>query len=232
MNDQVLLETKLRDWVRFLRIGLVVLAVVAVVGAASLLIRSRSASRSAEAFSALFEVERMEADAANEAQALKATPLDAMKKWTPEKKKEYETKIAAVVSTHDGTTAAVQGALKLARWKFDEGRFEEALVDYQKALKSGRDNGHALYVAMAYDGQGATQEALKNFDAALKTYTEAVQLKDNPLKPLAYLGQARAHTALEKIAEAKAAYEEIIKQFPNSRYERQARALQALLPGA
>jgi tetratricopeptide (TPR) repeat protein len=232
MNDQVLLETKLREWVRFLRLGLVVLAAAGVLGIVILVARNRSLAKSEEAYGAFFEAERMEMDAANEALALKVTPQEAMKKWTPEKKKDYEQKISAVISGHEGTTAAAQAALKLARWKFDEGRLDESLGDYTRALEVARKSDNVLFAAMAYEGIGSVQEAQRNFEGALKTYGDALALKDNPLKPLAYFGQARVQTALGKQAEAKAAYEEVLKQFPNSRYERRARALQALLPGA
>lgn len=232
MNDQVLLETKLREWVRVLRVALGVLVAVAAIGVVALIVRNRQEARSEAAYAALFNAERLELDAANEAQALKSTPEEAMKKWPAEKKKEYEQKISVVVTEHSGTAAGAQAALKLGRWKFEEGRFEEALGDYQRALKAAKDSGHELFTAMAFDGIATSQESLKKYDDALKTYADALALKNNPLKALAYLGQARAQTLLQKPVEAKAAYDEVIKQFPNSRYERQARALQALLPGA
>ncbi len=231
MNDQVLDETKLRAMVKYLRIGLLVVGVAVVVGGASLLLQSYRRSAAEKGFSALAAIETLETDAANQAQTLNIPAEEAMKKWPDEKKADYEGKLNAVVAEYGSSTAGATAALKLARWKLVNEKFDEAVPLYEGVLKHATSSTTMLMRAMAFEGLGATREAQKNFEEAVKVYSQAIDMKENPFKPLAYMGKARAAAALGKKDEAKAALEAVAKEFPNSNYERRARALQALLVG-
>ena len=232
MNDQVLSEVKLREWVRYLRAGVIVVAILIVGGIVKLVMDQRKDARNEAAFSALVEVERSENEAAKEAEALKITAEEAMKKWPAEKKADYASKLQGVIKTHEGTLASAQAALKLARWKYLDGKYPEAVTDYQNAIRLADGSGSPLLKAMAFEGLGVSYEAQNNCAEAVKIYGQALSEKQNPMKPLAYFGKARCSLASGDKAQARASLDAIVKEFPNSRYEKKAKALQALIPEA
>jgi len=228
MNDQVLDETKVEEFVGYLKVGVAVLALVAVGAGAYFFYEHLQLQKSEKAFTALFEAEKMEESAAKEAEALKLEPTQAMLNWPADRKKEYEDRLLGVEKSFSGTSAAATALLRAARWRFVQGDFAQAALLYRDVISKVNGRGQSVFKAMAFEGLGVALESQKNFDEAENVYKDALALKDNPLKPLAYLGQARVLNSLGKKAEVKGLYEKLIKEFPNTPYERKARALMAL----
>ena len=229
MNDHVAQEIKLRKLVSTLKVAVAAIAVVAaVVGVASLIQHQKSA-RNEEAFNRLYEADHLKELASKEAEAAKTDVLDIMKNWPADKRKDYEDKLTGVTRDYAGTTAAAVAGLQLARMKVASGDLPGAETIYKDLLaKVHADESTLVFRAMAFEGLGVTLENQKKFDEAAKAFEQAVNEKSNPLKPLALLGQGRVLTELGKKDQAKQAYEAVLKEYPNTSYERKARALLAL----
>lgn len=228
MNDQVVDETKVQELIGYLKLTLLVVVIVGIGAGVYFFIQSRAEEKSVEAYSALFQAERLEENAAKEAEALKADITDLVLKWPEAKKQELEAAYLKVAHEHGGTVAAISASLRAARWNFLEKNYAESVRIYKESLNQKGLAGQALLQAMVLEGLGAAYEAQNQFKEAADTYADALKLKDNPLKPLAYFGKARAELGLGKKAEAAASLEKVIQEFPKTPYERKARVLKAL----
>ncbi|MBS1985084.1 MAG: tetratricopeptide repeat protein [Bdellovibrionales bacterium] len=234
MNQQVAQERKVENAAQLLKLSVTAIAVVALIAGAWLFMKSRSEEKNEQAFSALFDVEKMERSAeSTENSGPESTPVFAelFAKWTPEQKTTYVNNINRVLQQYPHTVAASLAGLRLGRFHFLENNFDAARTAYQDVANNSTGESQSLYRAMGLEGVATCFEAQKNFDEARKTFESSLAMKDNPLKPVAYLGQARALNELGKKEEAKAAYEKLIQEFPNSSYARKARALLNLPQG-
>jgi TolA-binding protein len=231
MNDQVSDEIKVEQMVRLLRWSLVVVVVIAVAGLAYNVVQRRHSAHAEKAFTALFQAEKLEESAivgGEDSQSILPS-LDVMMKWDDARKADYVSKLETVVREYPDSVAASLAGLRLGRWNFANKNYDKAIETYRAVVDHGKkDKDHPLYVAMAYEGLGVTLETQGKLDEAYKTYSDASNVMDNPLKPLAYLGMARVLEQQGKRADAKARYEKLINEFPNTEYERRARALMAI----
>ena len=228
MNDQVLDETKVQELIGYLKLTLIVVVVAGLAAGIYFFIENQREKKAVEAYSALFQAEKIEESAAREAEALKADLTQLVLKWPDAKKKELEDAYLKVAREHGGTVAALSATLRAARWNFLQGKYGESAKLYKEALDQKAHAGESLLRAMAFEGLGSAFEAQGQNAEAEKTYAEALSLKDNPLKPLAFLGKARAEKALGRKDAAKASLDQLIKEFPNTPYERKAKVLKAL----
>jgi len=233
MNDQVMQETKVLKLVQSLRWALFALIGLAIGVGVWQVLQSQKRGHVEDAFALLVPVEKLEEQAAKESEAVskesdKVQPSEVMLKWSDAKKTEYDSKLKAVIANHNETAAGAIAGLKLAQFKFQQKNYPEARDAYRGVISSMKSRELVVYKAMAFEGLGVCLESENNFEEAAKVYAEAIAIKDNPLKPLAYLGSARAFRKLNKADEAKKAYDSLIKEFPGSPYERKAKALTAL----
>lgn len=242
MNLQVDQEIRVRRAVQALR-GLGVVVVVGAIGFGIwMVVDSRRQAANDKAFAALYEAERMEFQtqkAAVQAAQANAKPeqalppeledVVALMAARPEAdRKAYFEALEKVAAAHPTTSAGALALLREARTAFasgDRGRAREA---YSKVATNG--SVPTLYRAMGYAGLGALAEDDKNFAESEKVFEAAVALKDNPIKPLALLGKARAQRAQGRAADAKTTYEKLIQEFPESAYARKARVLMTVSP--
>lgn len=225
MNQQVLQERKVEQMVGALRILLVVGIIAVVIGAAAMWMQGRSSAKNEKAFAMLFQAEQMEQAAAREGESQKLDPFKIMNAWVPEKKKEYEGKLQNVIKEYPDSAAAAISSLRLARFYFSAQQYKEARETYKSLIDHSSGSNLAIYKAMAWDGLASTLENENNFEEARKAYESGLSLKGNPLKPIAYLGQARTFKALGKKDEAKGAYEKLMQEFPGTPYAQRARVL-------
>lgn len=113
------------------------------------------------------------------------------------------------------------------QWAAERGQWAEAVEAYARYVTSlkGEDRSLGLYPL------GQAQEQSGQFDAALKTYSELVGLKNAAHREWAFLGKARVLKFLKRNDEAKKTYEEFLSQFPNSTEVSSVRGFLASLPG-
>lgn len=228
MNDQVLDETKVQELIGYLKLTLIVVVIAGLGAGVYFFIDGQREKNAIAAYSALFQAEKIEESAAKEAEALKADLTELVLKWPEAKKKELEDAYLKVAHDHSGTVAALAATLRAARWNFLQKKYDVSAKIYKEALAQKGLARQSVLQAMAFEGLGSALEAQGQNAEASKTYDEALALKDNPLKPLAYLGKARSERALGKKADATAALDKLIKEFPNTPYERKAKVLKAL----
>jgi tetratricopeptide (TPR) repeat protein len=230
MKDQVVPEEiRAQKLLPFLKLALVAGALIVVGGLATLYIRHQKGTREARAFDLLFEADRVEADLIKASKDKSANPLDLLTKADAETQKKYEQKITEVISEYPQSAASLMAALRMARWDQFRKNYAAAISRYDYVMQHAADSDWVLYRAIAFEGRAIAQENMKSLPEAEKTYDDFVKMNGNPLKPLAYLGSARVKQQLGKTQEAKELYEKVLKEFPNSDYEKKARALVALL---
>lgn len=227
-------EAKVEELARYLKIGLIAVVVVALGIAGFVALKKQKEQKIVKAFSALVLTERMEETALREADALKkdgdsTSALQIIVGWSPEKKAEYSGALTKITQEHKGTTAATMAALKLARWHFYEKKYTEARAFYEQVIAEAAGEEADLFRAMAYDGIGVSYETEGKLAEALATYEKAVALKGNALKALAYMGRARVLKEQGQAEQARQNYDLVIKEFPNSSYEKRARVLKAFV---
>jgi tetratricopeptide (TPR) repeat protein len=81
---------------------------------------------------------------------------------------------------------------------FQEGRLEEAITSYSRAIKADSE------YAAAYYNRGQAYFALGRSKLAVKDHTRAIELSPNdPQLPLAYAGRAMAYTLLDEDEQAQ-----------------------------
>ncbi len=232
MNNQVSIESKVQNLVQILKKGVVVLAAALLLGAGWIAYKNYSDSKAEQSFSELFKAEKLEELAEREASALNKTAIDIMKTWPQTQKEEYESKLLVVTEKFPQTAAAALAGLKLGRWYLENQENSKAEELFKKLLsqfKASQDLDRNLYRALISEGLGLAYENAEKWSDAESLYKEVVEIKENPLRPLSMLGLARAQRKLNKVDEAKGTYEKLAVDFPDTSYEKKARALKAQL---
>lgn len=138
--------------------------------------------------------------------------------------------LQAVLTQHGRTAAAAQAAYQLGNLQYQAGDYAAARAAYEVALAKGA--GGSLRTLSA-SGVGYTWEAQKNYASAVTAYDAAAR----GLGPKqfffeeALLDLARAQTLAGKPAEARATYERLLKDAPETRRAEDIRGrLAALAP--
>lgn len=224
-------EATAEVWAQWIRRFLGILVVIGLGGAVYLGVEQYTNSKSQEAFDELFRAEKLEEVANREASALKISALEVMKKWPDEKKKEFSSKLQFVLSKYPSTTAGSIAGFKLGRWQLDLGNFSEAEGTYRELLKNNPagNSESNLVRSMAVEGLAVALENQNRNEEAEKVYTDSLGLKNNPLKPVLLLGAARLAEKLGKTEASQSHYKTVLTDFPNTEFERRARALLARL---
>ena len=137
--------------------------------------------------------------------------------------------LQAVLAQHGRSAAAAQAAYQLGNLQYQAGDYAAARAAYEIALAKGV--GGSLRTLSA-SGVGYTWEAQKNYANAMTAYDTAAR----GLGPKqfffeeALLDLARAQALAGKPAEARATYERLLKDVPESRLAPDVRAKLAELP--
>lgn len=114
---------------------------------------------------------------------------------------------------HGGTTTATSAALPLADAKYKLGQYDEAIALYDEYLKEAPKNASLRF--MALEGRALSLEAKGDLDQAIEAYdrlgSESASYKDRAL-----YGKGRLLERQEKWNDARAAYQQLEKDFPDS----------------
>jgi predicted negative regulator of RcsB-dependent stress response len=225
MIDQVSAEAKTEQWVR----GLKILSLFVVAGAVLLagygFWMKRQESKALQAFSTLAAADLIEVRALREVKILSQDPVEALRESTATEQAAYVAALEKVRAEHRGTTASHLAALRLGRWWAEAKDLSKAEAVYKDLLTelSGRDS--EIFTSLASEALGVIYENADRHDDALKVYDAALSNKAATLRPLLLLGKARVLSSQKKIDEARAVYDSVVQDFPNSTYSQQARAL-------
>jgi tetratricopeptide (TPR) repeat protein len=150
---------------------------------------------------------------------------------SPEARSKAIALLQAVLTQHGRSSAAAQAAYQLANLQYEAGDYKAARAAYEVALAKGA-TGSLRTLSAA--GIGYTWEAEQNAAAALGAY-EALVRALGPKQfyfEEALLDLARAQAAAGKPAEARATYERLLKDVPDSRRTEDVRSRLAALPPA
>lgn len=126
-----------------------------------------------------------------------------------------------VVTQHPGTQAARVASFHLASELLAAGRAAEAAEAFASVADQA---GRTVYGATARLGQAEALLAVGRTDEALKIYTDMAAVRDGVLPAdglLMQLGRASARAG--KPAEARAAFQRVIDEFPESPFVEMAR---------
>jgi TolA-binding protein len=134
---------------------------------------------------------------------------------------------AAYGSTTEGLAAAYQAAGILVSL--------DRLADAEKAYQDviGRAPSGSLYGAMARMGLAETLVAERQFDRAIKEYTDLSGQRDSAIPVDGVLMQlARTYVKAGKPQDARAAFKRVVDEFPESNYVSEARQEMTAITGA
>ncbi|MGH7364866.1 MAG: tetratricopeptide repeat protein [Candidatus Rokuibacteriota bacterium] len=139
--------------------------------------------------------------------------------------------LQAVLDEHGRSSAATQAAYQLGNLQYEAGEYAAARAAYELALAKGAEGSLRTLSA---SGIGYTWEAQKSYANALTAFEAAARA----LAPgqfffeEALLDLARAQTLAGKPAEARATYERLLKDAPETRRAEVIRGRLAALPSS
>ncbi len=217
---------KAEQWMRNLKVlGLVGFGTALVWGGATLFKKMEEKSQT-KAFSALATAESIEDSLLENSEVLSKDPIEVVAESDEETQTSYIASLKSVIAEHSGTSAAYLAALRLGRYHALKGQNDEAKIIYSDLReKSQSSKDSALFYAMASEALGVVLEGQKDFEGALKVYSESLEKKHTNLRPLLLLGKARVESALGMKEEATKSYEKVVSDFPSTSYSQQAQAL-------
>jgi TolA-binding protein len=142
----------------------------------------------------------------------------------PTEKVKFEAALAAfheVVNRYPSTKAAMAARVEIASTLLTLGRYSESETAYQDVIK---DSPNSFYAPMAKLGAAEAQAAQGQFDKAIAAFTELAAQRDGAL-PVDGVLMRLAQTYLKagKAKDARAAFQQVVDQFPNSPYANEAR---------
>jgi predicted negative regulator of RcsB-dependent stress response len=125
-----------------------------------------------------------------------------------------------VVKEFAGSPVAANALLLLAESQRKEGKLDEALASLRQFTANHPSHpmvaGAWNSIAVVLELQGKTDEALNAYQKINATYPGSYAI------PLALLGQARIHSAKNQPDQAKPLLEQVLSQFGQSRFSKQA----------
>lgn len=225
MNEKVLDERKVEELTQILKKITMAVVLFSIVGVVYLFISRGQEKKEQEAFALLFVAEQAERKLGETTNPFEAKFYKELNAWDAEKKAQYSASLNKVLEVYPTSEAAHLARLRLARLFVLDNKHsdaEELLLVVRKESSEDFVVAQALQVlAVMYEDQGAQ-------DKALNTFEQIISIKKAPFRPVAYMGKARVLKNLKRNDEARTVYEEVTKEFPNSVFEKQARALMAI----
>ncbi|MBI4726150.1 tetratricopeptide repeat protein [candidate division TA06 bacterium] len=142
-----------------------------------------------------------------------------------------QTAYEEIVSKHGSSLSAKEALVYLGNINFIQRKNEEAIKYYEQSIKSGGSN--PLITAAAVSGVAACYEQTGRLAEAGEKYLEIVKKysKDQYLATNALLSAGRCFTAGNLNDKAKAAYQQLIKDYSGTAAAAEAKAQLAQLPG-
>jgi tetratricopeptide (TPR) repeat protein len=134
--------------------------------------------------------------------------------------------LQAVTAEFGDTRAGFEAKLMLGDLYYDHGHPAKAVQWYQAASEAARAG---LEKAMALSSLGYALEGSGKAAEAAATFEKALDLGEAGLKGDLLLSVARAHELAKEPAKAKAAYDRILSQLPNTDHAKTAESLKAQL---
>jgi TolA-binding protein len=161
------------------------------------------------------------ADPADPAQPASVTPPPEGS--YPDEKTKLEAalpKFAETIDRYPGTSAALTARYQMAAILATLGRLDEARQRYQEVV----GQGGGLLAETARLGLADVETRAGRHDEAIRIWKELVASTGSELPPDGLLMQlARAHRAAGQIADARAALQRVVDEFPDSPYAEVAR---------
>jgi tetratricopeptide (TPR) repeat protein len=128
---------------------------------------------------------------------------------TPAEYKNTMEKFDEIIKTFPGTSSGKISLLYKGNLHLRIGEPDEAIKSYQAFLeKAGKER---LYRLFALEGLGYAYEGKKDYERAVKTYEEIIQLGESYYWTGAHLNLARSYEKLGKKAEALENYNAFLK---------------------
>jgi tetratricopeptide (TPR) repeat protein len=161
--------------------------------------RIKAKTREAEAFNAFYR-----------ASEILISAEDPSSKGFQEALDEFERIQREYPRTDAGELAQLQlgqGLLKLKQ-------YDRALETYRKFLDS--NPGQKLHRLFAYQNLGYAYEGLGDYQRALDSFQELVDMGESFLQPWGYLNMARCYEKLDRREEALKNYRIFLEKFPDS----------------
>jgi TolA-binding protein len=135
-------------------------------------------------------------------------------------------RLQTVANQYSGTRAGFEAEMTLAGLYADHGEGGKAVPWFEKAVSSapsGNEKALALY------GLGYSQEIAGKPADAVATFEKTLKQGDSGLKGEILLAIARNQELARNNAQAKATYDQILSQLPNTEYARTAEVLRGQL---
>jgi len=252
MSDHVALEIKVQEYTNKIKWLLLGIAGIGILGGGYLLLERQSEKQQNDAFAAFYVAEKIEEDAmkaevestketATEKDSAKKTvpnsaktPKDSFyeiaKSWDESKLKPYLEALEKTETQYPKSMAATLAHLRHGNLFVHLGQMDNAEKHFKKVASDFKPKNEesAIFLAIAYEALGSIYEQQKKWDLALGNFQSAEKVSQTPLKPLALLGMARVYQAQGKVEDSHKIFDRVISEFPNSDFEKRARALKFL----
>jgi len=162
----------------------------------------------------------------NNASYALAVAMESLKategKLNPNSEKLY----LEVINKYGNTFSGISAKLELADLYYKEKEFEKAYDLYQEVNKN---TGIKLLKVVSLINLAYIKELQNDYDTALTYFKEMLNYKIEIFDIQAYFGMSRCFEKLHKIEEAKAIYNKVISQFPDSEHAKMAQQYLPLL---
>jgi TolA-binding protein len=142
-----------------------------------------------------------------------------------------QTAYEEIVNKHGSSSSAKEALVYLGNINFVQRKYEEAIKFYERGEKSGGSN--PMIMSAAISGTAACFEQTGRLPEAGEKYLEIVKKysKDQYLATNALISAGRCFTAGNLTDKAKAAYQQIIKDYSGTAAAAEAKSQLAQLPG-
>lgn len=135
-------------------------------------------------------------------------------------------KLTEVSQVFASTRSGYDAAMNLGDLYFNHGEFAKASPWYEKGLAAAPDS---FEKAIALSSLGYVQENLSKPAEALQYFQKAIKLGEAGLKGDLLLAVARCYEATNDTVKARATYDQILTDLPNTEYAKSAEIFKAQL---
>lgn len=130
----------------------------------------------------------------------------------------------AVIERYRGTWGHSDATFFLANAQFATGRYDSALVLFEKYLNLGKRRGE--FSVSSKEGIAQCLEELGRYQEAADSYLKVQrEHPESPLAPDALMGAARCYRLANDLAAAQSAYSDLLEIYPDSNQATLARML-------
>jgi TolA-binding protein len=134
--------------------------------------------------------------------------------------------LQAITQDYPGTRPAFESMMLLGKLYLDHGQASHAQEWFKKATEIPPSS---LDKALAWSGVGYSYENDGKYKEAIDAFDHALNQGEGVIKGDAMMSKARSYQALKDTNQAKATYDQIISQLPETEYAKTAQASKARL---